>query len=55
MATVQIKHLNPVGSDLLDDSESYLKDLSDAELNNQGGLFWATLVSPVTVTLLYTL
>jgi hypothetical protein len=53
MASINVHNLNPIGSDLFADSESYLKELSETELNQQGGLFWATLVSPVTITFWY--
>lgn len=48
MATININALNPAGSDLFADNESYLKDLSEAELNQQGGLIW----TPITTTVL---
>lgn len=38
MATIQINALNPAGSDLFADDESYLKELTDAEMDIQGGL-----------------
>jgi hypothetical protein len=38
MANIAISNLNPVGFDLLSDSESYMRDLSDTELNAQGGI-----------------
>jgi hypothetical protein len=33
MPTITISNLRPAGSELFDDSESFLKDLRDAELN----------------------
>lgn len=54
MATIQINALNPAGSDLFTDSESYLKELTDAELNTKGGLFLTT-VSPISISLWYML
>ena len=38
MATIQINALNPAGSDLFADDESYLKELTDSEMDVQGGL-----------------
>ena len=38
MAIIQINALNPAGSDLFVDDESYLKELTDSELDIQGGL-----------------
>ncbi|MDZ8262198.1 hypothetical protein [Nostoc sp. ChiQUE01b] len=37
MASITIFDLNPTGSELFFDSESYLKELSEAELAIQGG------------------
>jgi hypothetical protein len=46
MSTISISDLNPVGSDLFADSESYLRDLSfDEDLIVVGG------TSPLTSTL----
>jgi hypothetical protein len=38
MATIQINALNPAGSDLFSDDESYLKELTDAEMSIEGGV-----------------
>lgn len=38
MSNITIFDLNPAGFDLLSDSESYMRELSDAELNAQGGI-----------------
>lgn len=39
MATIKISDLQPVGTDLLSDSESYLNYLTDDELNlTKGGI-----------------
>ena len=48
MATIQINALNLAGSDLFADNESYLNDLSEAELNQQGGLFWTLTTTTLT-------
>lgn len=37
MTMIQINNLNPAGSDLLSDEESYLKELSDSDMDIQGG------------------
>jgi hypothetical protein len=37
MATINVNDLNSIGSDLFADSESYLQELSDLDLNIQGG------------------
>lgn len=47
MASIQIHTLNPAGSDLFADDESYLKELTDSEMEVQGGL--ATLIIFVTI------
>lgn len=47
MANITISDLRPAGSELFDDSENYLNDLTDDELNmTQGGY------SPVAITLM---
>ena len=38
MATIQINALTPAGSDLFADNESYLKELTDAEMSIEGGV-----------------
>lgn len=48
MATIQINPLNPAGSDLFADHESYLQELTDAELNtHKGGI--ATLIIFISI------
>jgi hypothetical protein len=42
-----------VGSDLFADSETYLQDLTDAELNQQGGLIWTITIVPATTYFLF--
>ncbi|MBD2002731.1 MULTISPECIES: hypothetical protein [Cyanophyceae] len=37
MATIKITNLHPTGSELFHDSESYLNELTDDELNLPGG------------------
>jgi hypothetical protein len=53
MANIAISDLRPVDFDLLSDSESYIRDISDAELNAQiGGIapFWAGYFIGVAAT-----
>lgn len=38
MATINISELNPAGSNLLTDSETYLTELSTAEMGILGGM-----------------
>lgn len=45
MATIDISNLNPIGSELLTDSETYLASLSEAELSIRGGY---SPLTPVT-------
>ncbi len=46
MATIKISDLQPVGTDLFSDSESYLNYLTDDELNlTKGGITPTTLSS----------
>jgi hypothetical protein len=49
MAVISISNLRPTGADLFDSSESYLHDLTDAELESTvGGILSLTLVPLVT-------
>jgi hypothetical protein len=58
MATIKIADLRPVGSEFFADSESYLNELTDDELNmTQGGstpvcsVVWTiTIVSLISMT-----
>ena len=55
MATININNLNPVGSDLLSDSESYLEALSDGDLDLQGGFYYTSALSTVTTVIYWAL
>jgi hypothetical protein len=46
MATIKISDLHSVGSELFMDSESYLNELTDEELNTQGG--FPTVFTPAS-------
>ena len=46
MANIKIDNLRPTGTELLSDSESYLTDLNQDELNIQGGFTW---VIPIVI------
>jgi hypothetical protein len=37
MATIKINELNPAGSDLFNDSESFMSDLTDEQVNSTRG------------------
>ena len=56
MATIQINSLTPAGSDLFSDDESYLKELSDSDLNAQGGVaastIWIEAIYTITLRVL---
>jgi hypothetical protein len=54
MATIKIHDLNPAGSELFQDSESFLNELTDAELGLQGGFKTQsfTYCWPITWTIL---
>jgi hypothetical protein len=51
MATIKIVDLSPVGSEFFADSESYLNELTDDELNmTQGGtstILWSIALSVI--------
>ena len=49
MANIKITEVTPSGSDLFADSESYLTELSETELNNTKGGFWWTVFLLATV------
>jgi hypothetical protein len=56
MATIQINALNPAGSDLFADNESYLRELTNSEMDYNGGLVMTTVLSvSVTFWIWYTL
>jgi hypothetical protein len=50
MADIQISDLKIAGSDLFTDSENYLQDLSEEEVNFQGGMIPTLVVDPTTKT-----
>jgi hypothetical protein len=52
MATIQIHNLN--GFDLLDDSESYLQELTDTELSMTNGGGTPTITIAITIVTLVT-
>lgn len=47
MPALKITNLDSVGSDLLTDSESFLSDLSEMELNQKGG--GTSLIIPLSI------
>lgn len=53
MASIYINNLGSTGSDLFTDAESYLQDLSEVELNAQGGLISSSF-SLITITVTVT-
>ncbi|BAY76950.1 hypothetical protein NSTC745_06970 [Nostoc sp. DSM 114161] len=54
MATIKIHDLSPAGSELFQDSESFLNELTDEELGVNGGLRVASVTVTVTVTWTWT-
>jgi hypothetical protein len=54
MASIKIHDLRPAGSELFNDSESFLNELSEGEISTvEGGLISLTLTYSVTVTRTY--
>ncbi|MDV2996884.1 MAG: hypothetical protein N4J56_006589 [Chroococcidiopsis sp. SAG 2025] len=51
MANIEISNLHPAGSNLFSDSESYMMDLSEDELNTTSGGFVTPFSTPITVVL----
>ena len=50
MANIKISNLNPIDSDIFSNSESYMMDLSDNELDKtHGGAFWGPLGVALTI------
>mgnify|MGYP001142530698 CR=1 FL=1 len=50
MAQITIKNLHIAGSDLFCDSESYLSELADEEMNVSGGIYtsyWWIIEPPI--------
>ena len=45
MATIKINNLNAASSDLFNDSESYLSDLTEKELENVLGGKWVFIIT----------
>lgn len=41
MAKIKVNNLNKTGLDLFDDSESYLNELTESEINLMGGIYWS--------------
>ena len=54
MASIKISDITPSGYDLFADSESYLTDLSETELNTTGGWWWFVPIFFLTTTTLAT-
>lgn len=52
MSTIKISDLQPTGYDLLSDSESYLRELSEEELHTQvgGSSFLCISISLIVLT-----
>jgi hypothetical protein len=51
MANIKVKDLISIaGTDLFNDSESFMRDLSDDELDLQGGGFWFAAVTVVMIS-----
>ncbi|MCU0536236.1 MAG: hypothetical protein MUD14_20305 [Hydrococcus sp. Prado102] len=51
MANITISNLNPVGSELFSDSESYLNQISEEELKIQGGLMSTGICATAVLTI----
>lgn len=56
MASIKINELRPAGSELFQDSESFLNELTNEELGTvEGGLLSLTLTITVSITLTFTI
>lgn len=52
MASIKISELYPIGCELFFDSESYMRELSEGELDIQGGLPMVVIAIAVGAALL---
>ena len=55
MASIKINNLQPAGSDLFSDSENYLNELNDQELDLVNGGFFTpsiTITVPIIITMM---
>jgi hypothetical protein len=50
MANISILNLNPSGSDLFSDHESYMTELADRELEHVNGGFWVSTMICFSLT-----
>ena len=55
MANIKISDLRPTGYDLFSDSESYMRELSEAELDTHGGMSPTTIVVTIVITVSITI
>ena len=57
MATIKITNLEPAGADLFNDSENYLNELSNQELElvNGGKSIISSITIPITITITITI
>ena len=53
MASIKISELRPAGSELFSDSESYISELSEGELDIQGGFMPLLITATVVAITLY--
>jgi hypothetical protein len=50
MANIAISDLCPTGANLFQDSESFLNNLTDEELNNtHGGIIWTVVIATAII------
>ena len=55
MTNILITNLNPSGSDLFSDTESYMNDFTDSDLDRvNGGIYTSPIYSPWTLPRPYT-
>lgn len=47
MAKIKVNNLNKTGLDLFDDSESYLNELTESEINLMGGFYWTYYIRKI--------
>ena len=49
MANIKVNDIKSAGTELLLDSESFLIEITDEELNIGGGFIWTTTITTTTI------
>jgi hypothetical protein len=52
MANIKVSDIRPAGSELFSDSENFMRDLNDSEMNHIEGGFWGVILRTLATILL---